>query len=81
MGIVMLELQTSQQPLIAALGEAGPLKAAYNQACDDILVSNSGICIIITHIPKIVANVFFKEAVNALKATGIEPIDSLIFRD
>lgn len=64
----------------------GHLKTAYSQACDDFLVSNPGTCITITHVPKIFGTAYFKvatiqTAVNAFRATGIEPFDSNIFKD
>lgn len=68
------------------MGFYGPLKTAYSQACDDFLVFNPGACITITHVPKIFYNAYLKvttlqTAVNAFRATEIEPFDSNIFRD
>lgn len=72
-GIVALELQISQQPLIPALGQ-GRGQELYSNL-------QSTLCIIIIHIQKIVGNAFFKETVNAFKATEIKPFDISIFRD
>ncbi|XP_003240827.1 uncharacterized protein LOC100571979 [Acyrthosiphon pisum] len=87
-GIVMLGFppHTSHRLQPLDVGFYGPLKTSYSQACDDFLVSNPGICISITHIPKIFGTAYLKvatiqTAVNAFRATGIEPYDSNIFRD
>jgi len=87
-GIVILGFppHTSHRLQPLDVGFYGPLKTAYSQACDDILVSNPGICISITHVPQLFSTAYFKvatiqTAVNAFRATGIEPFDSNIFRD
>lgn len=87
-GIIMLGFPPYTSPWFQPLDDGfyGPLKTAYSQVCDDFLVSNPGVCISITHIPKIFCNAYIKmttlqTAVNAFRATGIEPFDSKIFRD
>lgn len=87
-GIVMLGFppHTSHRMQPLDVGFYGPLKTAYSLASDDFLVSNPGICINITHIPKLFGTAYLKvtnlqTAVNAFRVTGIEPFDSNIFRD
>lgn len=68
------------------VGFYDPLKTAYSQDCDNFLVSSSCFCITVTYFSKIFCNAYLKvttlqTAVNAFRATGIEPFESNIFRD
>ncbi len=64
----------------------GKMKTAYSQGCEDYLVSHPGAVITIREVARIFGKAYLRVstvqiAVNGSRATGIEPLDSNIFKD